>query len=447
LILELSCARCRCIRSAVLAWPPNESVLDGARLPRPLLSRLSARTAAWLSPDCAPALARLDVLVSFPFVSYLAPFWVAPPLAASPPLHITSAHPSLRVLHSLSLRAVSRHLWRPPSSCPYTLLVFLFLFPLNSSPLDCRPTSPCVVMDASDPRVVESVRSQFYQSMVGRQWVVRHLKSVRGAQLNGRRGMVVAADTTAPGGPRLLVRIDGEQAAIRLKAVNLAEPGSFTDAPSLSRVPPDRLVFLLRRVVAEKAEEVSAEGMERPDMVARLAHWRKHLDEQRLPPPVACMDPLLSAAEVAAAPLLTCMTQLRPCCTGDGTADAARFGEGLYGAGDVCAVCLSDLPFGLPVTGLPCGHVFHKACAADALAVRHACPSCARVPPPALNGGDFTVDSADQLLVRLKEWVVSGMCERCQARYQEADPLIAVPNASGVAQLVAQSQLTGQALG
>ena len=51
-------------------------------------------------------------------------------------------------------------------------------------------------------------------------------------------------------------------------------------------------------------------------------------------------------------------------------------------------------------------------------------------------------DAEEALLTRLKEWVVSGMCERCQATFHEADPLVSIPcGPDGAVRLVPQSSL------
>lgn len=278
--------------------------------------------------------------------------------------------------------------------------------------------------------------NQFFEGMVGREWVVRHLTSPRGVALNGKRGRVSGVHTGPAGDARLIVHIPGEPLPLRLRADRLAEAGTFTDAPSRSVLPDDLLAPLLASAVAAMTDSAG-----RADQVARLAHLRTHLDARTLPPPSACMDPLLPQEVVAADEHLRVLTAIRPCCAGDGRVVFSRFGEGLYGSGAVCAVCLEDLPVGRPVAGLPCGHTLHTLCAAAALAAAHVCPTCKVAPPPQLDGRDYVVDASVQLLVRAKEWIVSGMCERCQASYQEADPLLAVPAADGTVQLVPQSQV------
>ena len=86
----------------------------------------------------------------------------------------------------------------------------------------------------------------------------------------------------------------------------------------------------------------------------RFNYLKEHVSQGRVPPPVRCCDPLCPEEQLP--DWIQAIVHMRPCCSGDNACDLTRFGEGLE------------------------------------------------------------VDDKDdkQLIVRLKEWLVSGMCERCQ---------------------------------
>jgi hypothetical protein len=129
------------------------------------------------------------------------------------------------------------------------------------------------------------------------------------------------------------------------------------------------------------------------------------------------------------------------CCVGDGMVDFRRFFEGLEAApGTTCAICYSDMSEGQLAT-LPCCHSFHFACLCnwegDGAVLKNAeCPVCRQEAP--LPIGQYHVDPSKQLVLRLREWFITAMCQRCQARYQEADPMIVVGTNN---LMVRQSQL------
>jgi hypothetical protein len=62
------------------------------------------------------------------------------------------------------------------------------------------------------------------------------------------------------------------------------------------------------------------------------------------------------------------MQQVAPGCVGDGSVVFECFGDGLVGAGgadgDDCAVCMQTIEEGCgpEAMGLPCRHLFHRAC-------------------------------------------------------------------------------------
>ena len=283
------------------------------------------------------------------------------------------------------------------------------------------------------------------KEMVGKVFVVRHLISVQGIALNGRRCRVMGHDQinfSSVNAPRMHCKFEGAKELVRIKPTNLAEPGSFVDTPSRTRIPDAALLPLLRMALAE-LQDVG----QRADMVARCAWLRSQLETGRVPASTGCMDPLLTPAQLQENDHVRLMMMGRPSCCGDGTVDFARFGEGLSGGGETCAVCFEPVPLGAPALGLPCSHVFHQACAAPWIEQHNTCPTCRHALPRDLaTGRSFVRPEASQvLLTRLKEWLVSGMCERCQASYHEGDPLIAITGANGVARLVPHSLLERRA--
>ena len=104
-----------------------------------------------------------------------------------------------------------------------------------------------------------------------------------------------------------------------------------------------------------------------------------------------------------------------------------RFGDGLVGAGgadggDTCAVCVEPITqCGPDAMGLPCRHLFHRACLEPWLKKRDEareppdCPVC-RHKLVSLMGESYAADyAADQMLQnRYAEWLILGRCECCQ---------------------------------
>ena len=107
------------------------------------------------------------------------------------------------------------------------------------------------------------------------------------------------------------------------------------------------------------------------------------------------------------------------------------------GAGTDCAICFE--PVGdKDIVSLPCRHMLHLQCSAGWLEEHGTCPTCRQKPP--VHWRDYSTPAEQKVLVRLREWVISGMCERCQAVFHERDPLISLPQPDGTTLCVPMSR-------
>ncbi|GBF93711.1 hypothetical protein Rsub_06814 [Raphidocelis subcapitata] len=274
----------------------------------------------------------------------------------------------------------------------------------------------------------DGIRMQL-ESMIGERFVIVHLASARGAALNGRRCVVTGRD-----GRRAAVEMLDDGAAFRC-CCNLmpeAEASAYTP-PHGAGVPEPEL---LRRL-AEAADSLLADHSdvgtsERGDIRARAAYVKGHVAAGRVPPPPRCGDTLMAPAEQEANPFVLALAAARPACCGDGSADFRRFNAGLVGGGGECAVCTEPLGASQRALGFPCGHEFHEGCAKPWLAGHSTCPTCRfQLSMPGLEYALMLGDYEAQLTARLREWFISGFCERCQAKYMEADPFMVIPDANG----------------
>ena len=192
-----------------------------------------------------------------------------------------------------------------------------------------------------------------------REWVIRHLTSEKGRALNGKTCTVVGRDKLPwPKACRMHVKIEGSSGeALKLHTWNLAKRNNTFRSANPSKaapLPQAKLLELLRGVVRHFESSDDLKTSERVDEFNRFNYLKEHVSQGRIPPPVRCCDPLCPEDQLP--DWIQAIVHMRPCCSGDNTCDLTRFGEGLE------------------------------------------------------------VDDKDdkQLIVRLKEWVVSGMCERCQ---------------------------------
>ena len=182
------------------------------------------------------------------------------------------------------------------------------------------------------------LRDHLDRMFVGREFVLHHLTSARGQQLNGQRARVVGRDN-APGKYRLHVSVDGA-APFRVLSTNLAPPGRRMRTPALASDDEPAVLQALRELL-----DAYSTAQNRTDMRSRLEWLRSHVDAGRVPPPTRCGDAIRQSAEQSS--WVQTISHMRPCCHGDNVCDLRRFD-------------LNDVP-------------------------------------------------------SLKEWVVTGMCEACQA--------------------------------
>ena len=101
----------------------------------------------------------------------------------------------------------------------------------------------------------------------------------------------------------------------------------------------------------------------------------------------------------------------------DGAAGADRTDLTALG-GENCAICLKEMAAGAELLALPCGHTFHPECGRESLKHRQRCPTCRA---PVVTGeeanrlcSNYLLPLDERILDRLKEFLTSGMCERCQ---------------------------------
>uniref|UniRef100_A0A7S0RTN9 RING-type domain-containing protein n=1 Tax=Chlamydomonas leiostraca TaxID=1034604 RepID=A0A7S0RTN9_9CHLO len=299
-----------------------------------------------------------------------------------------------------------------------------------------------------DPAMRAYIQRQALEPYLdGKDYLVRFLTSERGRALNGRLCKV-----TGITGGRLEVRMKDNGEVARLKSCNLHpadRPHGPVPGPALGAA---EVVARLRTALAHTRAEEYRES-QRPDICARMALVEAALaqpgpdDAVRVPAPSPCMDPLIPPDRWNG--LVTLMNDQRPCCCGDGTVDFARFATGLLGAGGVeCTVCTEEMARGCPALGFPCGHVFHRQCAVQWLRGHNTCPICRM--QLGMPGGEYVHmwDYERRLRLRLQEWFISGMCERCQAAFHERDPLVAVDDGRGQGpSLVPRSALGENPLG
>ncbi|KAI8466447.1 MAG: hypothetical protein J3K34DRAFT_60650 [Monoraphidium minutum] len=281
-------------------------------------------------------------------------------------------------------------------------------------------------MDAAG---MDAMMSQQLQELVGQRFVVMHLSSARGAGLNGRRCVATARDDR-----RVAVRMLDDGAAFSLRMANLApeaQASAYTP-PHGPGVPEPELRERLAAAAAFHARaHCPPKVTDRDDVRARIAYVNRHLAGGAAPPPPRCGDMLLPAG-APLNPLLVMLTAVQPCCLGDGTVDFRRFNTGLVGSGGECCVCMEALPASEAAVGFPCGHAFHTACATPWLRNNNTCPACRfKLAMPGEEYAFIMRDHEERLTSRLREWFVSGFCERCQAHYMETDPLLAIPDPDG----------------
>lgn len=271
----------------------------------------------------------------------------------------------------------------------------------------------------------------------GKVLVLNHLTSERGRQMNGRRCIVVGRDSVPPISAdtfldlRIRVKLlnpdtlQAEGNMLRISPRNMVSLPSYSATPSRSVLPPGEVLRRLNRAmdhaISEGYDAPCGEGAFR-DRKNRCDFLRSSLPDS-VPPPSKCMDYMVPKEDQHGFERLrnACV----PACSGDGLVDFARFGEGLVGIGEDCPICTE--PILAEVIRLPCNHMFHRECAKVWLEKHQNCPTCRR---DLVNPWKTHAVNADaQIQRRMEEWFLSGMCERCQASYQENDPIVNVPGA------------------
>ena len=144
-----------------------------------------------------------------------------------------------------------------------------------------------------------------------------------------------------------------------------------------------------------------------------------------------CCDPMITHEEQD--PITRLLQRVKPCCCGDGSVDLRRMNAGMAYRGDVdCSICLEALEGGERPLGLPCGHSFHMQCCQQWLSNHDTCPSCRYdLGQPGSEYIEMFESYKERVRVRVREWFISGMCERCQAVFHESNPLVFVPSVRG----------------
>jgi hypothetical protein len=273
-------------------------------------------------------------------------------------------------------------------------------------------------------------------SQKGEVFILNHLQSEKGKAMNGRRCRVVGCDSpnqSDPLGRRIHVRLLNpdtlqlEGKVLQIKPRSLIQPNNYCSVPSRASMPPQETLRRLKLAMKHAKQQGyhRIQGADFRDRGFRCRFLKNYLPD-RLPPPSKCMDTMIPPEEINMFEKVkdACV----PGCSGDGQVDFARFGEGLIGTTDECPICQE--PLLAQSLRLPCNHMFHVQCAKSWLEEHNTCPTCRG---ELINPWKTYVfaDIYKQIQRRIEEWFLSGMCERCQAAYQENDPVVEVELANG----------------
>lgn len=235
---------------------------------------------------------------------------------------------------------------------------------------------------------------------------------------------------------------------IRVRHQNIIEPNKHCSVVSRPMISDDKLYLLL----ADLLQHGEAEGFDEPivgsnvrDKKSRYQFLRKHIDSGTGVPVSVCKASLATGPE---SDFERTVRFISPACRGNEEVDFHRFGEGLLAYGNSpCSICLETISVIADVVTLPCRHMFHLECGTKWFIHHDCCPDCRNeLSIPWQNYCHRQSDQSawNQITVRLREWMVSGMCERCQADIHERDPFIAVSvGEEGACTLVPMSKLTG----
>uniref|UniRef100_A0A7S3JUA4 RING-type domain-containing protein n=1 Tax=Aureoumbra lagunensis TaxID=44058 RepID=A0A7S3JUA4_9STRA len=317
--------------------------------------------------------------------------------------------------------------------------------PYQRNPYEADQNSSCI----SDADVCRNMLLEFFEQVVGQRFVIRHLRSEKGKELNGKHCMVVSYDkinffemepfdiTEDMLRARFCVKLIDCNKYVRVKLSNLAQPGSFVDVPSRTRLDDDDLRGMLIESLTSR-EIVIASQDGREDIQRRIKYVKNILKKTSLEQFILpCGSTLLDENDLFSneSRIVKSMCMVRHACCGDNIADFRRFGEGFSGAGEICAICTCKVKQSEVVLGLPCLHVFHSDCLRPWLETyKNECPTCRlKLPPHTKNATSFAIPNPRQkIILRLTEWFLSGLCERCQICFMEKNRInyIQVPDPS-----------------
>mmetsp|Transcript_22787 Transcript_22787/g.29517 ORF Transcript_22787/g.29517 Transcript_22787/m.29517 type:complete len:294 (-) Transcript_22787:661-1542(-) len=250
------------------------------------------------------------------------------------------------------------------------------------------PTGPNTPENDPDREEAQIKIRNFFESVQGKSFIIRHLLSGAGMQLNGLQGTVVGHDTINLNASkfdvteqllraRFHLRLEKTPTRIvRIRASNLNFPGNVLDIPSQTRLDDEDLLSLLQTILEQSSELLQSE---REDVKRRIRFTKRCLEASEIPPPLPCGTLMIPDHELVNHSLLLQTTRIcRFACCGDSVADLRRFGEGLLA-------------------------------------------------PDALHSGAYQVrDVQAQIYNRLSKWLLIGYCERCQIAHMENDPLTSV---------------------
>ncbi|KNC81468.1 hypothetical protein SARC_06198 [Sphaeroforma arctica JP610] len=225
---------------------------------------------------------------------------------------------------------------------------------------------------------------------------------------------------------------------IKLKYSNLLEPKLHSEGQSFCSLSDYEITTCLWKTLRTQ-KELMEPGIRRV-MQRRYKYIRTNLHQGKVPAPTKCMSLFIDEKDKSVEEHL--FTELQPTCTGDTVVDFHRFADGLTGNGDMCDVCFDELTVGCEIFAMPCRHFVHKRCGMAWFTIpgnERICPCCRQKTP--VRYKSYLRYSHVFLQKRMDEWVVSGMCERCQQCYHEASPMVAITGPDGTAEMVSQAEL------
>uniref|UniRef100_A0A0G4FH01 RING-type domain-containing protein n=1 Tax=Chromera velia CCMP2878 TaxID=1169474 RepID=A0A0G4FH01_9ALVE len=259
--------------------------------------------------------------------------------------------------------------------------------------------------------------------MIGQECWLNGLSSEKGKRMNGCKSRVIGIDDLRMKVELLEGGCVGEKVSVRSSNISMVKPVRFSGT-LLDR---EKVLSVLQRV--QKSFEKERDWKERKDMMARFALLDRAVSAYADPdaeiPIFSCMENLVPEAEMS--DHMRVLDLSKPACAGDGKVDFRRLAEGLVGDFSTCAICLEVTLPDSTAFALPCSHVFHQSCATEWLKRENCCPTCRKAFPG--KGYNFVrlVRGEDEIFSRLREWVISGRCQRCLFS-QDDDPAVMMDN-------------------